>query len=294
MVSEIPSYAIILVAGVGSRLRPLTEVRPKPLIEVVGISILRNALRNLAALGVAETTVVVGYRKDDIIASCGDTFGKMNISYVESSHFDHTGSVHSLWLARETLVKGDIFLLGGDVFFESSVFTRMLDHQGDVAAIDIFNETMTGSAVILSEGGYLREFRMNQGSVDLSTEPLYKSINLFRFGKSTLTENLVPRLDAHFASGGRTAYVEEVLAWLIADGELRIKGALCDGLRWSEIDSAIDLDTANGFSEASDESPDLRAANCRRLRMKTDFRSGRTPQVEIVDPESPFDDSATY
>ncbi|WP_349253144.1 sugar phosphate nucleotidyltransferase [Bradyrhizobium sp. CIAT3101] len=72
--SEIPGYAIILAAGVGSRLRPLTEIRPKPLIEVLGIPILHNALRNLAALGVAETTVVVGYRKDDIMAACGDTF----------------------------------------------------------------------------------------------------------------------------------------------------------------------------------------------------------------------------
>ncbi|MFH0303145.1 hypothetical protein AAFX91_39565 [Bradyrhizobium sp. 31Argb] len=132
----------------------------------------------------------------------------------------------------------------GDVFFEGSALTRLLDHQGDVAAIDVFNETMTGSAVTLSEGGYVGEIRMNQESADLSIEPLYKTINLFRFGKDTLKEHLVPRLDALFASGGSNAYVEEVLARLIADGELRMKGALCDGLRWFEIDSAIDLGIA--------------------------------------------------
>ncbi|NEU99608.1 hypothetical protein [Bradyrhizobium uaiense] len=96
----------------------------------------------------------------------------------------------------------------------------------------------------LSEGGYVREFRMNQGSADLSTEPLYKTINLFRFDKDTVKEHLVPRLVALFASGDNTTYVEEVLAWLITDGELRIKGALCDGLRWFEMDSAIDLGIA--------------------------------------------------
>ncbi|WP_198031718.1 sugar phosphate nucleotidyltransferase [Bradyrhizobium sp. Ec3.3] len=241
---DAPSKAIILAAGLGSRLRPLTETRPKPLIEVHGRPILHNALGNLAALGVSETTIVVGYRKDDITASCGDAYGSMKITYVDSSEFERTGSAYSLWLARDTLMNGDIFLLEGDVIFESSALSRLLDHEGDVAAIDIFDEMMTGSAVILSEDGYVREFRLNQSSADLSTEPLYKTINLFRFGKYTLKEHLVPRLDALFAAGGSKAYVEQVLACLIADGELRIKGALCDDLRWFEIDSTADLRVA--------------------------------------------------
>jgi NDP-sugar pyrophosphorylase family protein len=238
---NIPSHAIILAAGLGSRLRPLTETRPKPLVEVHGTPILHNALANLAALGVTETTIVVGYRKDDIMTSCGDTFDGMNITYVESSVFECTGSAYSLWLARNTLMNGDTFLLEGDVFFEKSALARLLDHEGDVAALDVFDEMMSGSAVTLSDDGHVREFRMNQGSADLSTEPLYKTINLFRFGEDTLRDHLVPRLDSLFASGGSKAYVEQVLARLIADGELRIKGALCDDLRWFEIDSTVDL-----------------------------------------------------
>lgn len=61
-----PKKAVILAAGMGSRLRPLTDLRPKPLIEVNGTSILHNSLRNLAAIGVEEVIVVVGYRKDAI------------------------------------------------------------------------------------------------------------------------------------------------------------------------------------------------------------------------------------
>lgn len=239
--SNIPSHAIILAAGLGSRLRPLTDTRPKPLVEVHGTPILHNALANLAALGVTETTIVVGYRKDDIMASCGDTFDGMNIIYVESSVFERTGSAYSLWLARDTLLKGDIFLLEGDVFFEKSALTRLLDHEGNVAALDVFDEMMSGSAVILSDDGQVREFRMNQSSADPSAEPLYKTINLFRFGADTLRDHLVPRLDDLVASGGSKAYVEQVLAGLIADGGLRIKSALCDDLRWFEIDSTADL-----------------------------------------------------
>jgi NDP-sugar pyrophosphorylase family protein len=238
---ETPRHAIILAAGLGSRLRPLTETRPKPLVEVHGTPILHNALANLAALGVTQTTIVVGYRKDDIMTSCGGAFKGMTINYVESSEFERTGSAYSLWLARETLMDGDLFLLEGDVFFERSALARLLDHEGDVAALDVFDEMMTGSAVILSDDGHVREFRMNQSSADLSTQPLYKTINLFRFGADTLMDHLVPRLDGVFAAGGSKAYVEQVLAGLIADGELKIKGALCDDLRWFEIDSTADL-----------------------------------------------------
>ncbi|MGV7215409.1 phosphocholine cytidylyltransferase family protein [Bradyrhizobium sp. UFLA05-112] len=238
---DIPSQAIILAAGLGSRLRPLTETRPKPLIEVHGRPILHNALGNLAALGVSETTIVVGYRKDDITASCGDAYGNMKITYVESSEFERTGSAYSLWLARDTLMNGDVFLLEGDVIFECSALSRLLEHEGDVAAVDIFDEMMTGSAVLLSEDDYVREFRLNQSNADLSTDLLYKTINLFRFGRNTLKEHLVSRLDALFASGGGTAFVEQVLAGLIADDKLRIKAALCDDLKWFEIDSTADL-----------------------------------------------------
>lgn len=238
---NIPSHAIILAAGLGSRLRPLTETRPKPLVEVHGTPILHNALANLAALGVTETTIVVGYRKDDIMASCGDTFDGMNITYVESSVFERTGSAYSLWLARDTLLNGDVFLLEGDVFFEKSALGRLLDHEGNVAALDVFDEMMSGSAVVLSDDGQVREFRMNQSGANLSMEPLYKTINLFRFGADTLRDHLVPRLNDLVASGGSKAYVEQVLAGLIADGRLSIKGVLCDDLRWFEIDSTADL-----------------------------------------------------
>lgn len=79
-----PKKAVILAAGCGSRLRPLTDLRPKPLVEVNGTPILHNALGNLEAVGVEEITIVVGYRKDAIQYSCGNHFGNLAINYVES------------------------------------------------------------------------------------------------------------------------------------------------------------------------------------------------------------------
>jgi len=125
MTMHFPTKAVILAAGSGSRLRPLTDLRPKPLVEVNGTPILHNALRNLEALGVDDVTIVVGYRKDAIQYSCGTRFGNLAISYVESNVFDQTGSAYSLWLARDALLSGDTYLLEGDVFFEIDALRKL-------------------------------------------------------------------------------------------------------------------------------------------------------------------------
>nr|WP_274542319.1 phosphocholine cytidylyltransferase family protein [Bradyrhizobium algeriense] len=136
MNTNAPKKGVILAAGFGSRLRPLTDLRPKPLVEVNGTPILYNALRNLEAVGVKEVTIVVGYRKDDIQYACGSRFGELEIKYVESSVFDRTGSAYSLWLARDTLRSGNCFLLEGDVFFEENALRYLMVSQAtDVAAV---------------------------------------------------------------------------------------------------------------------------------------------------------------
>lgn len=244
MANIITRKAVILAAGVGSRLRPLTDLRPKPLVEVNGTPILHNALHNLQAVGVNEVTIVVGYRKDAIQYACGSSFGGIKIKYVESSVFDHTGSAYSLWLARDALLSGDCFLLEGDVFFEKDALRHLLLGEApDIAAVAPFNELMEGSAVLLSDSGFISAFRMKQTAANVVAHgpTLFKTMNLLRFSASTLKETIVPALDDIMASGARQAYTEELLAYLVERRGLQLAAARCDNLNWYEIDSIEDL-----------------------------------------------------
>ncbi|MDA9391959.1 hemolysin activation protein [Bradyrhizobium sp. CCBAU 45394] len=239
--------AIILAAGVGSRLRPLTDLRPKPLVEVNGTPILYNALRNLEAIGVEEVTLVVGYRKDAIQYACGHRFGALAINYVESSAFDRTGSAYSLWLARDALLSGDCFLLEGDVFFEEDALRHLL-HRGvtDVAAIVPFDDSMEGSAVLLTDSGLISEFRMRQTGANLAANGprLFKTMNLLRLSAQTLKATIVPALDQIIGSGVTRAYIEELLSHLVELRGLKLATTRCDHVRWYEIDTAEDLQVA--------------------------------------------------
>ena len=244
-----PKHAVILAAGLGSRLRPLTASTPKPLIPVHGVPILYNTLAALADVGVQTATVVVGYRKEAIRRACGSRFGRIDVHYVESPIFDRTGSAYSLWLAREALLAGDALVLEGDVFFETEVLNRLVGWKpGDVAAVSPFDRTMTGSAVTISTRGMVDQVLMDQTVAGPGRgEPLFKTLNLFRFTQGTLRRAVVPALDEVIRSGAITTYVEQVLAALIRAQALRLVAADCGDLKWFEIDSAEDLRTAEAI-----------------------------------------------
>ncbi|OLP62686.1 hemolysin activation protein [Xaviernesmea oryzae] len=251
-----PKKAVILAAGFGSRLRPLTDLRPKPLVEVGGTPILFNALRNLQAVGVEDVTIVVGYRKDAIQYACGRRFGKLDITYVESSVYDKTGSAYSLWLAREALLKGDTYLLEGDVFFELDALRYLtLGDAANVAAVAPFDASMEGSAVVLADNGYIVEFRMKQtvANLDDGAPQLFKTMNLIRLSSADLRSKIVPYLDDLISAGAVTAYTEELFANLIAHRGLRLAAARCDALKWYEIDSQEDLRLAEAIFQTARE-----------------------------------------
>ncbi len=73
--------AVVLAAGEGPRLRPLTEDKSKGVVKVDGKPILTHCFEQLATLGADELTVVVGYRKQDIIEHYGDAFQDIPITY---------------------------------------------------------------------------------------------------------------------------------------------------------------------------------------------------------------------
>jgi NDP-sugar pyrophosphorylase family protein len=240
--------AVILAAGMGSRLRPLTLERPKPLVEVHGTPILHNAIRNLASIGVRDVTIVVGYRREVIESSCGKEFAGVRINYVTSDVYDRTGSAYSLWLARDALLTGDALLLEGDVFFERAVLTRMVaSAHPDVCAVAPITPDISGSAVTLAENGRVRQILMNQSADDERDEPLLKTMNLYRFSAATLRETLVPALDDAVTRGEVRSYIEQVLGLLFERRKLALGAVVCGDLNWFEIDNQNDLRIAESI-----------------------------------------------
>ena len=119
-------HALILSAGRGSRLLPLTESVPKALVEIGGRPILDWQLRSLAAAGIPSAAIVVGFGADLVTAHVADRApSNMHVHTVLNPFHDVADNLISCWAAREEM-DGDFLLINGDTLFEPAVIERLL------------------------------------------------------------------------------------------------------------------------------------------------------------------------
>ena len=112
--------AIILAAGQGTRLRPLTDDRPKCLVELAGKPLLDHQLEVLRSEGVEDITVVAGYREDQIQAP--------SVRKIINPDFDSTNMVYTLFCAHELMDgSSDLIISYGDIVYEPRVLQALLE-----------------------------------------------------------------------------------------------------------------------------------------------------------------------
>lgn len=103
---------VILAAGKGTRLRPLTEHTPKPLVAVAGKALLNHIIEALPS-SVDEIILVTGYLEEQIIAHCGNDFMGRRITYVHQAVPE--GTAKALWLCKDLLKGRFLFMFADDI-----------------------------------------------------------------------------------------------------------------------------------------------------------------------------------
>ena len=125
--------AVVLAAGKGTRLRPLTDDKPKGMVEVAGQPILAHCFDQLAELGADSFNVVVGYKQENIIEHFGDSYEGVPITY--SHQREQKGLAHAL-LTVEDEVDSEFMLMLGDNIFDANlgdVVNRQAEDRADAA-----------------------------------------------------------------------------------------------------------------------------------------------------------------
>ncbi|NGM69075.1 sugar nucleotidyltransferase [Natronolimnobius sp. AArcel1] len=122
--------AVVLAAGKGTRLRPLTEDKPKALVEVDGRPIIEDVFDNLLAVGASELLVVVGYLKEQLMERYGDDYRGVPITYAHQA--EQRGLAHAI-LQVESHIEDDFMLMLGDNVFRSNL-ADVVNRQGEERA----------------------------------------------------------------------------------------------------------------------------------------------------------------
>src|SRR5450830_2105640 len=147
--------ALLLAAGLGSRLAPFTDALPKCLVSMSGVPILERLVRSLDSHGFERLVIVTGYKAETIRGYLGESFGGIAIEYIVSPLFETTNNIYSLWLARH-LIDEPFLLVESDVVFDEHLLAPLL--QPERIAVSRQLPWMSGTTVTLDGDGNVNAF----------------------------------------------------------------------------------------------------------------------------------------
>lgn len=236
-----PKKALILAAGFGSRLAPITDNVPKSLVPVNGKPILFKQIENLFENGIDDITVISGYKADVLESAVHENWP--NIHVVESVDYATTNNMYSAWLGIKAMYPTEdiqpFLMMNADVFYDSSVLTALLKNEAEDAIVVDMGRYIEESMKVIKENGQLVAISKKI----MPEEALGSSIDVYKFS----------------AAGGK-AFFEACKSYIEDRKELKLwsEVALNDVLeersvpfhecplegRWLEIDNHEDLAAA--------------------------------------------------
>ena len=139
--------AIILAAGYGNRMRPLTDNAHKTLLTIAGETIIGRILDGLCDNNITDFVIVTGYRHEELVGYCSKHYPRCSIQYVHNERFRETNNIFSMALAFEKIdIDSDIILIESDLIYEPSVIRRLLSSRySNVALVDRYASGMDGT-----------------------------------------------------------------------------------------------------------------------------------------------------
>jgi len=231
---------LILSAGQGRRLLPLTANRPKCLIELHGRTLLEWQLRSLAAAGVREATVLVGYGADQVEAEiAAKAPASMSVRTIYNPFYEVADNLGSCWVAREVL-QGDCMILNGDTLIEPDIVRRLLaaEVQPITVTIDRKGDYDTDDMKVRTEDGLLRAIGKTLPLAEVDGE----SIGFLRFTPegAALFVAEVERI-MRTPEGLKLWYLSVIDRIAKATG--RVGTVSIEGLGWGEMDFLADVES---------------------------------------------------
>lgn len=227
--------ALLLAAGTGSRLFPLTKSSPKCLTLVSEKSILERLVNNLKKQGFKRLVIVTGYEKECIMDFLGSKSEDLTIEYINNPLYRTTNNIYSLWMARN-MMNEPFVLFESDLVLNTSLLDEMVFP--DKMAVALMQPWLNGTTVSVNEMNQITQFQ--KGTTETYSDIRYKTVNIYSFSVSSW-QAIVKKLNQYISEGCVNCYYETVFSEMIDDKSLRFESVSFDHEPWYEIDTIHDL-----------------------------------------------------
>lgn len=224
--------ALILAAGLGTRLSPITDTRPKCLVPVNGKPILIKQIENLHENGVTEITIISGYMSKVLEGEVKKLFPEIKV--IESVDYATTNNMYSAWLGREFVNDEPFLMMNADVFFDASVIGELLNDKYENAIVTDIGTYFEESMKVIQKNGRLVEISKQITEQDA----LGASIDVYKFNSEGAKAFFDKCEDYILNKKELKKWSEVALNDILAD----VNFVACHLVgRWFEIDNYEDL-----------------------------------------------------
>ncbi|MEJ6580296.1 MAG: phosphocholine cytidylyltransferase family protein [Akkermansiaceae bacterium] len=227
--------AIIMAAGISSRLEDINGNRPKCLIEMDGISLISRSVNLLASRGITDISVITGYKRELVRQEL-----QSRVNYLHNPYFEVTNSIASLWLAKD-LLHDDVILMNADLYYEPSVLDTALAQRGN--AVMLSDSTRIDDADF--RFGVLGNRILKTGNQLSNLETDCEYVGIVRIDQK-FVNRFRKRLEMMIKSGDFKNWWEGVLYAFIEDG-VAITHKDVEGAFWSEVDHLGDYNRLSSW-----------------------------------------------
>lgn len=239
--------AIILAAGSGSRMQPLTASTHKTLLKVGDQAIIDRIIKGLRENDVKRVVLVTGYRAEELEAHVLQSFPDVDFTFVRNEEYARTNNIQSLAMAFDAIeIDEDIVLMESDLIYEPAVLRRLIksDHE-NVALVDRYRLGLDGTVVALTDDNVISQVIPGslQGS-DFSFAEKYKTLNIYKFSRDFCNTTFKGLLRFYSSTVDDNCYYELILGILIYMRQVKVHAEVLSGELWVEVDDPNDLRSA--------------------------------------------------
>ncbi|MCW8931291.1 MAG: phosphocholine cytidylyltransferase family protein [Gammaproteobacteria bacterium] len=237
-----PIKAIILAAGVGSRIRPLTDNCPKSLLKVKDKPILEMMINNILDCGITEVILVLGYLQEQIKAFVSDKFPDLDVIYLVNESFADTNTGYSLMLTEKYVGNSAFIKFDADVVFDKNILENLIasDYENCFCIDKNIQLDAEEVKVIINENNQV--VKANK-SVD-PIKAIGESIGIEKISKTTAIKLFSELRLMMEDESNHQEYYEEAYERLI-EQQVPFYALDITGSKW------IEIDTLEDFSEAA-------------------------------------------